>query len=182
MGIVKTSVFLLEAPDDNEPLGNWAGIARRNSAVMDASMAQLVTPPGIPALNAEIAARQAADTALTTRVTALEATAWATLPLVGTAVMNHDPSAGQPQCQYRVEGRRVFLRGWAFSSAGAAANAVISTALPVALRPTAAATMWPIRGNGVVRWDLSTAGILTAVDALAASTYVNLNAVTWPLS
>jgi len=71
MGIVKTSVFQLEAPDDLEPLNNWAGIARRNSAVMDAAMAQRVTPPGIADLNAEVAARQAADTALAAADTAL---------------------------------------------------------------------------------------------------------------
>lgn len=60
MTIVKTSVFQLEAPADDEPFANWAAIARRNSATMDAAMAQRVTPPGIPDLNAEIVARNAA--------------------------------------------------------------------------------------------------------------------------
>jgi hypothetical protein len=50
--IVKTAVFALEAPADDEPLANWAGIARRNSATMEAAMAQRVTPPGLPDLNA----------------------------------------------------------------------------------------------------------------------------------
>lgn len=113
----------------------------------------------------------------------LAPSAWTDLPLVGGAVLSHDPGAGQPKCQYRSENKRGFQRGWAYSSGGIAANTAVTTALPASMRPTAFATVWAVRSdtNGLTRLDVQTTGIMTCITAIPAGVYLNLNLCTWPL-
>ena len=172
-----TPIYDLEYLIEGEPAYHfrekWERLAKRLEVLLQA---RALAPPDAVDL-----------AAIAGRVAVVEGGAWTTLPLVGTATtLNHD-SLSPPNCQYRVENRRVFLRGWTKAgTSGVAAGVPLWAALPAALRPTTTETVWPVRGStlGVFRMDVASVdgrGFFPAV-ALPANEYLNLNTVSWPLA
>lgn len=126
---------------------------------------------------------------------------WMLFPLVGDPwlgnVLVTSVSTGSPpysNVQYRREGDRMVMRGWARSVNGipAAANgsSPVTTAagVPAEYRPAYPTTLWPATdnpptgaGSGVLRIELGPNGQMNAVRALAAGGYLNFDQVSWPI-
>lgn len=78
----QTPIYAIKYPVVGEPIRTTRQILQDNAETVEAALvAGGITPPGASDLVSEIGARQAADTALSGRVTALEPGAWQTLTL-----------------------------------------------------------------------------------------------------
>lgn len=179
-----TPVFGLKYPVDTDDLADVATLVEQAVRSIEAALIGRVVVPDVTTLQQEIGARAAADTALANRLTALEPTAWGTVPWVGAPYFTHDPGANQPPVQYRKEGKRVFVRGWGTTGTSAVASgSAISSALPAAFRPPERTTSWAMRNAGGVamRVDIMPDGSILVMEPIAANSYINFATVSWPV-
>jgi hypothetical protein len=169
----QTPVYGIKYPVPGEPIRTTRQILEDNAKAVEAALiAGPASPPG------------ASDLAvLSGRVTALEARPWTDLPLVGgNGSLGHDPAAGAPRCQYRIDAGRVWLRGWAVAgNAGVAAGTAVNTPLPAAVRPSIPAEVWALNEGITKRLTLGTDGVFRPVTVIGALQALNLSAASWPL-
>lgn len=171
MATLLTKNFGIAYCDDQTQLKDVATVTQSAATTIDAALTRGgVAPPNAQDL-----------VTLSGRVTALEAGQWVDLPLVGGSGLSHDPSAGQPHCQYRIEGKRVFTRGWAYATAAIAANAAVAGAVAAPARPGAVSVLWPTNGATTYRFEVATAGTIATLTAIPAGTYVSLHQCHWGL-
>lgn len=180
----QTPIFGLKYPVVGEPIKTTRQILEDNAKSVEAALAGRVVVPDVSTLAAEVGARSAADTALSNRVTVLEPGGWTTLQLAA-AFSAYTASGAYPVPAYRIEGHRVFMRGW-LTNAGAVAalGPITSTPLNLAARPIGtSATLTAFTDTSAAkRLELQTSGNLLTYVALAAGTYLNLELCTWGLA
>jgi hypothetical protein len=171
----QTPIYGFEYPIPGEPIRNTRAMLQRNAERYETALQ-----------GHGLAAPGAADLLqVSGRVTALEPGAWATLPVSANATFNHDV-APQPPCQYRLEGKRVWLRGWGRSTGGAATGATLWGPLPLPFQPgpNVYITTFPIRSTNFVgaRVDVQPDGSAKVqVQPLASGEFLNLSVVSWPV-
>lgn len=94
--------------------------------------------------------------------------------------------ANSPVWGWRVEGNRVFCRGWTASTAGIAPASALTTAIPAAFRPPAVTSLnVSIDSPSTMvelRLEMDTTGVMYCWHALSAGSYLNFDQVSWPLS
>lgn len=170
MTIHYTTNYHIAYADTDTAAVDLATVSQSVAASLDAAMGRAgYSPPDATTFAAEVAARQNADTALSTRVTALEHGAWITLPLLNGAA----PIAGFRAPQYRqFSADRIELRGVIGSLP---ANGTAMAQLPPGFRPTAVEVLNATNDANANRVDLKTDG--TIVRATGTGSYVTLLAV-----
>lgn len=187
----QTPLFGIKYIAVGEPIRNTRQALEDNANTIEAALAQRVNAPTVPDLNAEIAARTAADTgevtartaadlALSNRITVLEAGAWTDLPTLGTGWATE--AAGGETVQYRIEGKRVFLRGWLHSTIAGNTNTICG--FPLGTRPSRNTTVWGHwdASPTVARMNISTAGIFLPSTAFAVNQFVHLAPISWGIA
>lgn len=178
----KTPVYSIEYLLEGEPAYYFRAKLQRNSDRLEA----LLQARGIAPLEAQQAlALSGQVNANSDRVTALEGkltTAWVDLTPVAASYTAYTVG-GYATPAYRVEDRRVYLRGWVRAAAAVAASAPIFTAAVAASARPAFKVDLKARDNstGAQRVSIGADGVIYSELALASGAYVALDGVSWPL-
>lgn len=183
--------FGMSYPVDLDPLADWPAIMQAMVTTVAATMKGRTSSPNLATLQDEVAARAAADQLLSARLDALTTGAWTTVPL-NTNLINGVPvtttGAGPtaPTLQYRIRPNAVELRGWTLAGAVIPANqALLSSLLPAAARPSLAIEVWPRNDlrpyAGLSRHEIGPNGQLYSVAGQDSGRYLNWDGVGWPL-
>lgn len=195
MTILHTTNYGIAYIDAQTSLSQLADASQQTAQTLDAALGHGgVAPFDVTSLAAEVAARQAADTALGGRITVLEPGGWVDMPVPGnTQFSNFQPAdlaaaagAEPTKLQYRVAGHRVWLRGWTFGSASVGAHtACLSAALPAAVRPATVHDLFPSDGSNPAaasrRWYVGVDGQLRPYVATVAGGYLCWSNSSWPI-
>jgi hypothetical protein len=195
MTILHTTNYGIAYIDAQTPLSQLADASQQAAQTIDTALGHGgVAPFDVTSLAAEVAARQSADTALGNRVTVLEPGAWTDFPVLGTTYMSNfqvsdlgsAAGSGPPKMQYRIDGHRVWLRGWTFQQTSAPALSVFTAApLPAAVRPPYAHDLFPSDGSDPPvprRWNLGIDGVLRNYRATVANGYLCWNGMSWGIA
>lgn len=177
----QTPLFGIKYPVIGEPIRTTRQILEDNAKAVEAALATRTNPPTVPDLNAEITARQTADTTLSGRVTAVEATTPVTLTLAS-GVTTH--SATWQGLRVWKQGQTAFMTGLIKGLAvGAGTVSGVFATVPAGLRPAAAGVLLPTLANGQSAYvNVGTDGGLTLTNvssvALPATGWCAING-TW---
>lgn len=163
MTILYTTNYGVAYCDSSTALRDVATVTAQAAATIDAALGRGgIAPVDATDLASEAATRAAADTALSGRVTAVEATAWVA-PTLNAGYANLTPTATYYPFRYRKINGELELSG---TMAGAAAGVFVT--LPTGFRPAKTVQIACSSGaTGVVQVDVNADG---TINQRAAST------------